>query len=1446
MQHVRRTTADQKRAGAGHRGKGFGGTRRLIALLLLVPTVMVQAATATSADAAVVAGFEIDGNTPVDGGGLDWATTGTHSTDPTGNVDDSNFTGGSKEFQNPNAWDEGTGTSTDQGDISDVWSHFITGAQTWGFLGFQRIKETGTMTFMVEFNQKANLPKQTDDSVQFRPDRTVNDLLLRFEQDGNDSFELTAAYKWTQSAAGSFASGCFTVPGYATPSAWCPTSVAGSGFAGATSVDGLFAEAAVNLSSFDSAGDCRGAFGTMNVRSFAGDSESSSLLDFVGGVGINVPPTCGQLVINKKDQFGTAVGGATFTITPNPIPGVTGPAAAELVVTDGAAPGIDTVADGTVTISPAKPGTYTVEETATPAGYQPDTTVHTDVVVGDSGTSVATVAFLNKLYFKPLDIANQASGSYGVEYDWLVHKTVVGASSKTVDEGQTATFQYQVELEALPEGPPAGKEVHGTATVTNPNSASHPDMRATLSITGDLACHFLPSNGALDVDPGTAGVQVDAGDGSTAYDYTCDPGAGALVGGTTTAEVSWDQSTYPQAGAHPGEATAQASYAITVQPKIDELASVTDRFDGNPATPIGAAQYTWSDVWGADNHRVVVATYSSPAVGGTAGSCTDYPNVARVDESDTDDFDTSEQTVTLCVDLDDLVVTKTANPTFARDYDWSIEKSVTGDSSQTVPEGTPATFEYDVVVTPSGGTDTEFVVAGAIKVDNPNQKTITGVSLRDSLPDGTCTIDKPDGPLSIPAGNTSFPYTCVMSDATASTTGTNSATATWDASAFHGTSGTASGQAAFDFADATVTETDETATVTDTQVELGDVPGGVLVNAADGPQTFTYTKDFDGEPGACTSYDNTAKVVATDSEDSASDTETVEVCVDLDDLVVSKTAKPTLARDYDWSIEKSVTGEPSQTVPAGTSATFEYDVVVTPSAAKDSAFVVSGVITVENPNATTISGVSLVDSLPGGTCTVDKPDGPLTVEPGTSMFDYSCELANATASTTGTNSAIATWDASAYYGTDGSASGQAAFDFADAVADTTDETATVTDTQVELGDVPGGVLVNAADGPQTFTYTKDFDGEPGACTTYDNTAKVVATDSHESDSDTQTVEVCVEKPLELAPTATADLARDYAWSIGKVADATQRTVDGSGTATFTYTVTARAGAVTESGWKVQGSVTGDNPNQYADGDITADVTAATTMGGGSVCTVAGGADVVIAEDSSATLPITCTFSSKPAGSGTVSVTATWDPAGEATSTSVTESTGPITFGVRSETNRTVQVVDDKTVAGQRVVLDPALTWAEGLVKSYTYSLSLAGGAAGACQSWTNTATIDQPVGPDPTASAVVLVCTPVVEVLPEQAFGKAVGSVKASCQGTVRAKLRNRSGERVVYKLRVGKKMHKVAVKAQAKRKFVTTGKARAKVTLKVGSTRLDKLRIPARCQAPEVLPETGMRATGE
>lgn len=346
-----------------------------------------------------------------------------------------------------------------------------------------------------------------------------------------------------------------------------------------------------------------------------------------------------------------------------------------------------------------------------------------------------------------------------------------------------------------------------------------------------------------------------------------------------------------------------------------------------------------------------------------------------------------------------------------------------------------------------------------------------------------------------------------------------------------------------------------------------------------------------------------------------------------------------------------------------------------------------------------------------------------------------------------------------------------------------------------------------------------------------------------------------EKPLTIDVTASGTLARDYAWSIDKVADATTRTVDASGNATFTYTVTARAGAATESGWTLGGTVTVANPNGHA---ITADVTAATDLGGGAVCLVTGGNDAVVPAGASTVLTYTCTFGSHPALSGTVTASAAWD-AEDAGESPVTDST-PVTLAV-SETNKTVQVVDDKTVPGQRIVLDPALVWSAGLVRSYTYSLTVPGGAAGQCRTHTNTATIDKPVGEDPTDSVTVQACTPPVvpppppppttptppapeepEVLPTQDFGKATGKVRTSCQGTVTARMRNATGGRVTYVLRVGKKAHRITVGSGRSRVFQTKGRARARVVLKVGPQRLAMTRIPARCLPPEVLPDTGLR----
>ena len=328
-----------------------------------------------------------------------------------------------------------------------------------------------------------------------------------------------------------------------------------------------------------------------------------------------------------------------------------------------------------------------------------------------------------------------------------------------------------------------------------------------------------------------------------------------------------------------------------------------------------------------------------------------------------------------------------------------------------------------------------------------------------------------------------------------------------------------------------------------------------------------------------------------------------------------------------------------------------------------------------------------------------------------------------------------------------------------------------------------------------------------------------------------------EAPLEAAVTADGTVARDHAWSIEKVADAPLRPVGASGAATFRYTVTARAGAMTETGWAVSGTVTVTNPRHHE--DVTADVTVASDLGGGVACTVTGGDDVVVPASGDGagpvSLPYACTFASAPAASGTVSATVTWGGAGTNAST-------PVSFAVTSEVNKTVAVVDDKTVPGQRHVLDPALTWAPDLVRTYSYDLAVIGGAPGSCVPYTNTAMLDQPIGPDPTASAAVRACA--AEVLPAQAFGRAVGAVKATCHGTVRARMSNRSGEAVVYKLRVGQRLHRITVGSLSQKKFVTRGRALTKVTLKAGPTRLDQIRIPRRCEAPVVLPVTGLRTT--
>src|SRR5947207_11214546 len=161
----------------------------------------------------------------------------------------------------------------------------------------------------------------------------------------------------------------------------------------------------------------------------------------------------------------------------------------------------------------------------------------------------------------------------------------------------------------------------------------------------------------------------------------------------------------------------------------------------------------------------------------------------------------------------------------------------------------------------------------------------------------------------------------------------------------------------------------------------------------------------DDAAGTCTIHDTTATFTTGDSETTGTDIQTVKVCVGAD-LTVSKTATPYFTRTYTWGIAKSVNKTLVEQLGGGT-ATFNYTVNVNETGYTDSAWTVTGKITVSNLNdweAITANVTDAVDN--GGTCTVSGGTGVSVSASGSATLDYSCTFSTGSS---GTNTATATW-----------------------------------------------------------------------------------------------------------------------------------------------------------------------------------------------------------------------------------------------------------------------------------------------------------------------------------------------------------------------------------------------------------------------------------------------------
>jgi hypothetical protein len=226
--------------------------------------------------------------------------------------------------------------------------------------------------------------------------------------------------------------------------------------------------------------------------------------------------------------------------------------------------------------------------------------------------------------------------------------------------------------------------------------------------------------------------------------------------------------------------------------------------------------------------------------------------------------------VTFCYDYE-VDVSKTANTSFKRTYNWTIDK-VGDQTALTLSVGQQFLVNYQVTL--ALGTppfvDSDWAVSGEITIDNntPFAANVTGVT--DSISGvGSVSVVCPVSlPYALPSGGSLVcTYETGLPNAT---TRTNTATVTTT-----GIVGGGDATASVNFGTATVNKVDECITVSDDK--YGSL-GTVCANVA--PKTFSYSM-YVGPYNTCGTYQfvNTASFVTNDTGASGSDPWTIDVDV---------------------------------------------------------------------------------------------------------------------------------------------------------------------------------------------------------------------------------------------------------------------------------------------------------------------------------------------------------------------------------------------------------------------------------------------------------------------------------------------------------------------------------------------------------------------------------------
>ena len=254
-------------------------------------------------------------------------------------------------------------------------------------------------------------------------------------------------------------------------------------------------------------------------------------------------------------------------------------------------------------------------------------------------------------------------------------------------------------------------------------------------------------------------------------------------------------------------------------------------------------------------------------------------------------------------------------PSYDIDYNWLVTKSVADPKSVNVPQGTDASFDYEVRLEALDASTSGF--GGTVTVTNPNALDMVATLSAEITGGAGCTVVdadildvSPNAGLQVNLDNGAnvFTYTCPA----ASLPGGTTATAAWNQAVYPSSDPAETYTRSDAKAFVIDQKVDETTTVTDTfnggaPQDLGTFNWNT-VRASNDPAAHTvvvatYQRDIAGVPGTCTDYPNTAR----ESADDTSDSETVTVCVGAN-LNVTKDANLGYQRELLWDIAKSGPG----------------------------------------------------------------------------------------------------------------------------------------------------------------------------------------------------------------------------------------------------------------------------------------------------------------------------------------------------------------------------------------------------------------------------------------------------------------------------------------------------------------------------------------------------------